>query len=123
MTLVTASTVMKLCTLLADCTAAVHFQADPTQAKRAQEGKEHLEKITSSEANHGCWAAAVENLHAGCKGMDEDVRSKLAVQVRSARETPHNFTPALTAHRALVRSSPIATCQRAASRRIRAPRR
>ena len=70
-------------TLLLASTAASRFQHDPTAQQRAREGKEQLERITTDPSARGCWASAVQDLEAGCKGMDDAHRSKLAVQVRT----------------------------------------
>ena len=65
----------------AACNGAMHFQLDRAAGARAQTGKEQLERIVGGEpAAQSCWATAVEDLKAGCRSMDDDQRSRLAVQ-------------------------------------------
>ena len=74
--------------VLAHVAASPRFQADPTAAARLQEGKATLERISADPTARGCWASAVEALTAGCKGMDDAQRSRLAVRVRRRRRDP-----------------------------------
>ncbi len=65
--------------------AAATFQLDPTTDSRLALGKEQLAKIVGDGTSGSCWASAVEQLKEGCRGMDEEQRSRLAVTVRSFR--------------------------------------
>ena len=55
---------------------------DRAASARYDAGKDQLERLISDTAEQGCWANAVEKLKAGCKAMDDDQRSHLAVLVR-----------------------------------------
>ena len=62
--------------------ASSQFQLDRAASERAQAGKEQLDRIVGEgeAATRSCWSAAVEELKAGCRAMDDEQRSKLAVQ-------------------------------------------
>ena len=62
--------------------SAPSFQIDRAASARYEAGKEQLDRLIQDPADQGCWAGAVEQLKAGCKAMDDDQRSRLAVQVR-----------------------------------------
>ena len=107
--------------LVASTSGATFFQHDPTAAQRARDGQAQLERITADPAARTCWAAAVEDLSSGCKGMDDGQRSKLAVQVRACAARPNFSSNLLTPRHRLARSSRIAICKRAAFRLMSAP--
>ena len=112
--------------LLASAAGATRFETDPMAEKRFQEGKAVLDRIVNDPMASSCWASAVDDLKAGCKGMDDTQRSKLAVQVRGHAayfSRPCARTRAPLTLSPLVRSSQTATWKRAVWRRTSAPRR
>jgi hypothetical protein len=81
------SRVLQATLLLASSTTtalgnAPHFQADPLAAQRLEDGKKQLDQVNSDPAARTCWAGAVRALEAGCRGMHDGQRSRLAVKVR-----------------------------------------
>ena len=66
---------------LAALSSPSSFQFDAAADKRLAVGKAEVEKILA-ESTHGgsCWSKAVSDLTAGCRDMDDDQRSRLAVQ-------------------------------------------
>ena len=73
--------------LMVTACGAVHFELDRASQERIQTGKEQLERIIGEAPTQGCWATAVDELKAGCRSLDDDRRSRLAVKV-SARPWP-----------------------------------
>ena len=58
----------------------VSFQLDPHAQARFNEGRIQLEKLATDPLSHGCWSEVVAELEAGCRSMDDQLRSWLAVQ-------------------------------------------
>ena len=67
--------------VLASAGSPPSFQIDPHGKARITEGRRQLEKFGGLALHtKGCWTAAVENLANGCRSLDDDRRSRLAVQ-------------------------------------------
>ena len=67
--------------VLASAGSPPSFQIDPHGKARITEGRRQLEKFGGLTLHtKGCWTAAVENLANGCRSLDDDRRSRLAVQ-------------------------------------------
>ena len=67
-----------LATLLSSCVSV--FQVDPHAQSRIEEGKAQLDQLVADPAAQGCWSKAVAALESGCRSMDDQRRSRLAVQ-------------------------------------------
>ncbi|EGG19807.1 hypothetical protein DFA_06909 [Cavenderia fasciculata] len=57
------------------------FEIDNKSNDRAIKGKDALETIIQNSKRNRCWEECMMSLQNGCKGMDDNARSKLAVQL------------------------------------------
>jgi hypothetical protein len=77
--------------LLTPPTWGAVFEVDRFVERRAQEGKEQLERISNDPSARGCWASAVEALENGCRAMDDTQRSRRAVMVCAEPRNTHTL--------------------------------
>ena len=78
---------------LASASTPPSYQVDPHRASRIEEGRRQLEKLGGRLQTQGCWTAAVKNLEAGCRSLDETRRSRLAVEFTNCHLTKSGMEP------------------------------
>ena len=59
--------------------AAPQFQLDASLERRAAAGREQLELLKRDAASSPCWEAALSKLETGCRALDDETQSRLAI--------------------------------------------
>ena len=59
--------------------ASPQFQLDASLERRAAAGREQLELLKRDAASSPCWEAALSKLETGCRALDDETQSRLAI--------------------------------------------
>ena len=59
--------------------ASPQFQLDASLERRAAAGREQLELLKRDAASSPCWEAALSKLETGCRVLDDETQSRLAI--------------------------------------------